>query len=376
MYDPARIDRASYKQMMTEHKTLISDSDTRPLVSVLVYNYNYGRYLKDCLESLVNQTYKNIEINFSDNASTDDSWQVALDFCYRYPEKITVTRNRKNFGADDNFKNCLVNLRGKYFINMCSDDMLEPNYIEECVKTFEINPELAFVMVHRSILNGEKQKMTEAPFYKYSCEIAGPDQAAVYMMAAVNPSVSQIMYSTEKALNKYHTGGLVSRWYGMRLMDFRICMEYPIAYLATPLLVHRIHGENDSLQAAKSLMEVIGPFVLNHQFADIASLNGQNQVADRLSESIIKLSTLCLRYCVRAIKADDEALAKRYFHLALAMSEQIESEDVFQFLSAYWQANKDEKKELIEKVLKQDGLAFRTISYDPPADARMIETSL
>jgi len=45
-----------------------------PLVSIIVPNYNYANYLETCLESILNQTYENIEVIFRDNASMDDSY--------------------------------------------------------------------------------------------------------------------------------------------------------------------------------------------------------------------------------------------------------------------------------------------------------------
>lgn len=45
----------------------------QPLVSILIPNYNYARYLRHCIDSVVKQTYDNIEIIIQDNASTDDS---------------------------------------------------------------------------------------------------------------------------------------------------------------------------------------------------------------------------------------------------------------------------------------------------------------
>src|SRR3972149_254723 len=106
---------------------IIGDID-RPLVSVCIHNYNYGRYLRQCFDSVFSQTYDNIEICFSDNASNDDSWDIALEYARRYPGTMTITCNRKNFGSDANFANCWLNVRGKYFIELCSDDVLKPEY--------------------------------------------------------------------------------------------------------------------------------------------------------------------------------------------------------------------------------------------------------
>ena len=50
-----------------------------PLVTICIPNYNYGRYLRTCLESILKQTYANLEVHFSDNASTDDSYEIAQE---------------------------------------------------------------------------------------------------------------------------------------------------------------------------------------------------------------------------------------------------------------------------------------------------------
>jgi len=350
---------------MSVFEPVLNDLEN-PLVSILVYNYNYGRYLTECLDSLINQTYSNIEINFSDNASDDDSWDIAVEFAKKYPGRMTITRNRKNLGPDANFRNCYVNARGKYFINMCSDDVLAPEYVAKCVKTMEANPQLGFVMVHRAIIDEHSNRTDEAPFYNQSCTIQGEDKAAVYMMASVNPSVSQIMYSAQKVVDKTATGALVSRWYGTRILDFNLCTEYPVAYIKEPLLLHRIHGENHSLAAADNLMEVIGPYVLQHQFADTASIHNMNKVVDRLDSSIEKLAQQSLRYSVRALFNDDNVNAKKYYHLALVMSSEIAKDKNLQKIEQYWLSDKTEKAKLLQELKATGELVTRTVSYEPP----------
>lgn len=49
-------------------------------VSILIPNYNYGCYLSECFDSILNQTYNDIEVIFSDNASTDDSMKIAESY--------------------------------------------------------------------------------------------------------------------------------------------------------------------------------------------------------------------------------------------------------------------------------------------------------
>jgi len=337
-----------------------------PLVSILIYNYNYGRYLEECLESLCTQTYPNIEIVFSDNASTDSSWEIALGFVKKYPGRMTITQNRKNLGVDANFRNCFLNARGKYFINMCSDDVLMPDFTETCVRVMEDNLDVGFVMTHRGVIDAEGKQTDEPPFYNKSCIVPGPEQAAVYMMAAVNPSVSQIMYNIKSVTGKSATGELASRWYGARILDFNMCTEYSMAYITEPLMLHRIHGENDSLSAAANLLEVIGPYVLQHQFADSAEAFKMDKVIERLPASLEKLAHLSLRYCIRSLTNKDFKLAKRYFYLSFAISSEIEEHETSLKLQRYWSAGEDEKESILGSFHQTNDLVTRMVSYEPP----------
>jgi hypothetical protein len=338
----------------------------RPLVSILCYNYNYGRYLRQCLESIFAQTYENIELCFSDNASTDESWGIALEFARKYPKKMHIARNRKNFGPDSNFGNCRRNMQGKYYINFCSDDVLDPQYVERCVSALEAHPNAGLAIVNRAIIDEQGRRTEEPPFYNQSCIIPGEEQAAVYMMAGVNPSVSQIMYRQAIVDSRTATGGLATRYYGTRILDFNVSIDFDIAYIKEPLLLHRIHAQSDTNQADTSLLPIIGMYVLNHQFADIASVRKLSKVTDRLPQSVEKLARLAIRYSVRSLLGKDDETAKRYFYLAMAMHPQIAADPTWKQLQEYWAGDTALRASIIEHLRSSDNLAARSISYDPP----------
>jgi len=341
----------------------------QPLVSILCYNYNYGRYLRECLKCIFAQSYKNIELCFSDNASTDDSWEIALNFACMYPDKMTLVRNRKNFGPDDNFANCKRNMTGKYFVNFCSDDVLSSEYVEQCVSALEKYPNAGLAIVNRNIIDEHGNSCYEPPFYNKSCVIKGYEQAAVYMMAGVNPSVSQIMYRREIVDSRAGTGALVSRYYGTRILDFNISVDFDIVYLKDSLISHRIHSESDTNQADSNLMPIIGMYVLNHQLADIAAVKKLSKAAGRLPASIEKLAQLSMRYSINRLLANDELTAERYFYLAIAMNPQIVAESTWKSLRDYWVSDDSAKLLILDEFKKLDNLAARNLSYEPPPNS-------
>lgn len=339
----------------------------KPLVSVLVFNYNYGRWLRQCFDSIIAQTYPNIEICFSDNASSDDSWEIALEYSRKHSGLMTIARNRRNLGSDANLGNCLSASTGKYIIELCSDDFLEPEYVSRCVYALETNPKAAFAIVHRSTINENGMIATEPPFYNGAYLISGVEQAAVYMMAAVNPCISQVMYNKDMTSGKRVTGSLGSRWYGTRIMDFNMCMEHAMIYISEPLLVQRMHSQNDTVHATENMLEIIAPYVLQHQYADIASrYDGMNKVIDRLPQALEKLGLLCVRYCIRSLIEKKERCALRYFHLGLAISPEQADDASFKKLQDYWNADSVGKERILDELRATANLATRSVSYDPP----------
>lgn len=351
----------------------ILNDPNKPLVSVTIHNYNYGRYLRQCFDSVFAQTYDNIEIIFSDNASSDDSWDIALEYARKYTGTMTITCNRKNFGSNANWLNCSLNIRGKYYIELCSDDALVPGYAEKCVHALETYPNAGFAMVHRTIIDADGRRTEEPPFYNQSCLIPGEEQAAVYMMAAVNPSISQVMYNKKMTHGKDNEGTIASLWYANRIRDFKMCCEFPVVYIKEPLFLHRVHAQSDSFRAAEELIEVIGPWILRHQFAEIAARFNLTKAVDRLPQALDKLSELCLRYCVCALIANNEKNALRYFHLAIAISPDVKDDSTFIKLQEYWTSDDTGKLKIVESLKSIANLATRSVSYDPPPGSIPIE---
>ncbi len=344
-----------------------------PLVSVFIYNYNYGRYLRHCFDSVFAQTYRNIEVLFSDNSSTDESWHIALEYARRYPDQMTIMRNRQNMGPQSNSENCYRMARGKYFVLLCSDDAFLPGFVEQCVRVMETNKTAKFTMVHRRIIDAVGNETDEPPFYNQSCIIPGKEQAAVYMMAAVNPSLSQVMYNRELALGHTPTRGLIERWLSYRLMDFNLCFKSDLIYLKEPLVEHRIHSASDTTAIDHSLVEAFIQFVFVQQCAEIARDFNFEKAASRLPQALDKIGSLCLRYCVTMLTEGNEVSAKRYFHLAQAILPAVTETQDYLLIDKLWHSKESEKAQILESLQKSNGGTVRSVSYDPPPGSVHLE---
>ena len=100
-----------------------------PLVSVIVVNFNYGRFLAEAVNSVLDQTYPNVECIAVDNASTDESPAVLEALSLRHPG-LRVIRRDSNDGQTPASLDGLASSRGAYVIFVDADDVLLPTCVE------------------------------------------------------------------------------------------------------------------------------------------------------------------------------------------------------------------------------------------------------
>ncbi len=102
----------------------------KPLVSVIIVGFNARRFLSDCLGSLTKGSYKNIEIVYVDNGSTDGS----SAYIQKYYPHIILLRNDKNLGFSPAHEGILKKVKGDAVLLLNTDTILGKNLLEELVK--------------------------------------------------------------------------------------------------------------------------------------------------------------------------------------------------------------------------------------------------
>lgn len=97
-------------------------------ITVIVPVYNVENYLNKCLDSLINQTYKNLEIIVINDGSTDNSGEICQEYAQKDNRIIYV--EQENGGLSDARNAGLERMTGSYVTFVDSDDWVEPNYVE------------------------------------------------------------------------------------------------------------------------------------------------------------------------------------------------------------------------------------------------------
>lgn len=114
-------------------------------ISILIAVYNTAKYLRACLDSVINQSYDNLQIICIDDASTDDSLSILNEYAQK-DDRILVLRNEINSGQSKSRNHGLKYCVGDYISMLDSDDYLAKDTFEQIIKVFNENPKTDCVL--------------------------------------------------------------------------------------------------------------------------------------------------------------------------------------------------------------------------------------
>jgi glycosyltransferase involved in cell wall biosynthesis len=120
----------------------------KPRVSIGMPVFNGENYLKEAIDSILTQTYSNFELVISDNASTDSTRQICLEYAAQ-DKRIRFFRNDRNIGAAKNGNRVFELSSGEYFRWAAHDDMIAPDYLLKCVALLDQDPSI--VVCHSKV---------------------------------------------------------------------------------------------------------------------------------------------------------------------------------------------------------------------------------
>jgi glycosyltransferase involved in cell wall biosynthesis len=110
------------------------------LVSIGMPVYNGEKYIRQAIESILNQDYPNIELIICDNASTDKTAEICLEYQQK-DARINFQQNNENLGAAKNFKKVFDLSQAKFFMWAAHDDYFDKSFISKCLDRLNENPQ-------------------------------------------------------------------------------------------------------------------------------------------------------------------------------------------------------------------------------------------
>jgi glycosyltransferase involved in cell wall biosynthesis len=218
-----------------------------PLVSVIMPVYNAGNFLYEAIESILNQTYKNIELIIIDDASTDNSWEIISAYKRQFPGKIKTIRLEENLNkGGDAAANVGVRLaHGQFIARMDADDIAVLTRLEKQVRFLQKHPEVSLVGSCAYIIDKQGQVVGEKKVPKKHKDIY---KEYFVFHPIIHPTVMiRREVLTGKSLYKidYESNNDYLTFFRMISEGMRF------ANLPEKLVYYRIHGKNDSLMNIK-----------------------------------------------------------------------------------------------------------------------------
>lgn len=129
---------------------------SKNLVSVLIPAYNHEQYVQMAIKSVVNQTYRNIELIICDDCSSDNTWGKILDMRREAESRFVrfvALRSEKNEGICRTVNKMLSIVNGEYIVSFASDDFLFPEAIGVLYDFLFMNPDYVFAVGDNAIVD-------------------------------------------------------------------------------------------------------------------------------------------------------------------------------------------------------------------------------
>lgn len=217
----------------------------QPLVSVVIPCYNHEHFVQDCIQSVIDQTYENIELIIIDDGSSDSSVAKIQEMVYLCEQRFKKFefRHRPNKGLSSTLNEAIEWCQGEYYSAIASDDMLLENKIEIQVNYLKDN--LKCVAVFGGFLeidtNGVqlRDRVRKISSYKF-------DQ--IFMLEHELPAPTQmIRIEILREVGGYNSAIKIEDWY----MWLKLARYGELNYLPIIFAKYRTHDNNTYKQVEK-----------------------------------------------------------------------------------------------------------------------------
>lgn len=134
-----------------------------PKVSIFIPSFNHAQFLPASIESVLAQTYPNIELIIVDDGSSDDSLAIATSYATRHPSIVRVFthENHANLGISTTVNEGFKRSTGEFFCGLPSDDMLMPDKVERQVRYLLSHPDVGWVYAKVQCVDAEGDAIAE-----------------------------------------------------------------------------------------------------------------------------------------------------------------------------------------------------------------------
>jgi glycosyltransferase involved in cell wall biosynthesis len=226
-----------------------------PKVSVFIATYNHGRFLPECLDSILAQTYRDFEIVIVDDGSTDNTDEILKDYASRYPDRIRHLwhSGHQNRGVSHTSNVAIANCRGEYLAWIGSDDVWYPDILEKEVALLDSDSGLSFVYGYAHLINATGDFLPGL----YGTDITQDPDPVTPMLQYCHPPAMTVMFRRTclDQAGVFEESLVYSDWE----LFIRLAAHWKIGFIDKPLAKYRMHGRSlsKSLQPQVNLQRTL-----------------------------------------------------------------------------------------------------------------------
>ena len=214
--------------MNTSHKVDL------PLVTIIVPCYNHENYIVECIESLVHQTYPNIELIVLDDGSSDNSAMILKELSQKYNFYFD---DQQNIGLSRTLNKAISLSSGDYISVCASDDKYALDKTAKQVTYLQKNPKFASCFTNKIIFDDKGNERIEDSGKRKSGWIFKELLMDTFSIPAPSHMIRREVFNT---IGLYDESLKVEDWD----MWLRMSKKYQLGFLDQPLIYYRVHDTN------------------------------------------------------------------------------------------------------------------------------------
>lgn len=309
-----------------------------PLISVCIPTYNGAEYLRECLDSILAQTFTDFEVLIVDDQSSDETIAISQEYA-SLDERIKVVQNPRNLGLVGNWNRCAELASSEWIKFVFQDDLIAPTCLEKMLAVAE--PDSAIVFCRRDfIFEGNVSEQTKQAYAK----VAFPE---AFLPASISISPQEISTATLKHFGKNFIGeptvvmlrrSVFERFgaFNPNLIQWcdwefwiRVASNTGIVYVPESLATFRVHGKSTTSAniAKRFFRQELDLCIMTHDFLYHSAYNnlrvalGSNQGISPLT----RLFTKTYYYRLIKVKRSEKSLAGPQADIAAEWSSFVKS---------------------------------------------------
>lgn len=234
-----------------------------PKVTVCIPTYNYGRFIGDAINSVLTQTFTDLELIIVDNCSTDDTSEVVAKFV-RLDSRVRYYCNKANIGMVGNWNKCLGYARGDYVNILCADDLLQPDFIAQAQMMLSKDDAVALVGCSRTFVRENLEVIFTRSFAEHDIVLNGTaviNRCLIHMNLIGEPTAVLFRRPLAKRgfSERYRHLADLEMWFHL-LESGKFC------FINEPLCSIRLHAEQETNYNVNSCSTIMDEITLINEY--------------------------------------------------------------------------------------------------------------